>query len=292
MEEQTTINLTNVIFESLNQLFSKLFSSIDNTIYSVLDDIIFIKPSILNNSKFEQIIGTSSSNGILLIANSLVLGFIIYYSINYLISHLTYSRIDSPKQFIFKAIIFIAIMNSSLWICEQIINIIYLISNSISKLGENLFNTSINFSNFIENINKTIYLQNNEFNIFSFDGIIKSFTSFGLINLIFTYSLRYIMIQIFVLISPFAFLSLITNSSEWFFKIWIKTFISLLLVQILVLLILLLSFTINITQNSSISKILFIGIIFALSRSNNYMKEIFGGISTTVQANISSFTNN
>ncbi len=292
MEEQTTINLTNVIFESLNQLFSKLFSSIDNTIYSVLDDIIFIKPSILNNSKFEQIIGTSSSNGILLIANSLVLGFIIYYSINYLISHLTYSRIDSPKQFIFKAIIFIAIMNSSLWICEQIINIIYLISNSISKLGENLFNTSINFSNFIENINKTIYLQNNEFNIFSFDGIIKSFTSFGLINLIFTYSLRYIMIQIFVLISPFAFLSLITNSSEWFFKVWIKTFISLLLVQILVLLILLLSFTINITQNSSISKLLFIGIIFALSRSNNYMKEIFGGISTTVQANISSFTNN
>lgn len=290
--EQQTINLTDVIFNSLNELFSKLFSSIDNTIYSVLDDIIFIKPNILSNSKFEQIIGTSSSNGILLIANSLILGFIIYYSINYLISHLTYSKIDSPKQFIFKAIIFIAIMNSSLWICEQIINIIYLISNSISKLGENLFNVAINFSNFIENINKTIYMQNNEFNIFSFDGIIKSFTSFGLINLIFTYSLRYIMIQIFVLLSPFAFLSLITNSSEWFFKIWLKTFISLLLVQILILLILLLSFTININSNETISKLLFIGIIFALTRSNAFMKELFGGISTTVQANISSFTNN
>ncbi len=292
MEEQTTINLSDIIFNSLNDLFSNLFSSIDNSIYSVLDDIIFIKPDILANSKFEQILGTSSSNGILLIANSLILGFIIYYSINYLISHLTYSRIDSPKQFIFKAIIFIALMNSSIWICEQIINIVYLISNNISKLGENLFNININFSNFIENINKTVYMQNSEFNIFSFDGIIKSFTSFGLINLIFTYSLRYIMIQIFILISPFAFLSLITNSSEWFFKIWLKTFISLLLVQILVLLILILSFTIDITQNSVISKLLFIGIIFALTRSNNYMKEIFGGITTTVQANISSFTNN
>lgn len=292
MEEQTTINLSDIIFNSLNDLFSNLFSSIDNSIYSVLDDIIFIKPDILANSKFEQILGTSSSNGILLIANSLILGFIIYYSINYLISHLTYSRIDSPKQFIFKAIIFIALMNSSIWICEQIINIVYLISNNISKLGENLFNININFSNFIENINKTVYMQNSEFNIFSFDGIIKSFASFGLINLIFTYSLRYIMIQIFILISPFAFLSLITNSSEWFFKIWLKTFISLLLVQILVLLILILSFTIDITQNSVISKLLFIGIIFALTRSNNYMKEIFGGITTTVQANISSFTNN
>ena len=77
MEEQTTINLSDIIFNSLNDLFSNLFSSIDNSIYSVLDDIIFIKPDILANSKFEQILGTSSSNGILLIANSLILGFII-----------------------------------------------------------------------------------------------------------------------------------------------------------------------------------------------------------------------
>lgn len=126
---------------------------------------------------------------------------------------------------------------------------------------------------------------------FLFDGIIKSFTSFGLVNLVFTYALRYIMIQIFVLISPFAFLSLITNSSEWFFKIWIKTFISLLLVQILISLVLLLSFTIDINQNSNISKILYIGIIYALIRANIYLKELFGGISTNVHAGISNFTN-
>ena len=120
MEE--TINLTDIIFNSLNELFSKLFSSIDNSIYSLLDDITFISPELLNNNSINKILGTSSNNGILLICNSLVFGFVLYYSINYLISHLTYSRIDSPKQFIFKSIIFIAIMNSSLWFCEQIIN--------------------------------------------------------------------------------------------------------------------------------------------------------------------------
>ena len=285
MEEN--FNLTELILNSLNNIFSQFFSSLDNTLYSILDDITFIKTNIISNIYFQNILGTSSNEGILLICNSLVFGFILYYSINYLISHLTYSKIDTPKQFIFKTIIFIGIMNSSLWICEQIINIISLVNLSIFDIGQKLFNTEISFSNFIENINKTLYSSNETLNILSFDGIIKSFTSFGLVNLIFTYALRYIMIQIFILISPFAFLSLITNKSEFFFRIWFKSFISLLLVQILISLILLLSFTIEYTNNNIISKILYIGIIYALLKANNYVKELLGGISTDVNSNLS-----
>lgn len=221
---EENINLTELILNSINELFSKMFSSIDNTIYSVLDEITFINNTILENDSFKKILGESSQDGILLICNSLVLGFIIYYAINYLFSHLTYSKIDSPKQFIFKSIIFIAIMNSSLWICLEIINIISVITDGISYISQNLFGIQISFSNFIDNINKNLYIQNEAFNVFSIDGIIKSFTSFGLINLVFTYSLRYIMIQIFILLSPFAFLSLISNSSESFFRAWIKVF--------------------------------------------------------------------
>lgn len=285
---EENINLTELILTSINELFSKMFSSIDNTIYSVLDDITFITPEILSNNSFKKILGNSSTDGVLLICNSLVLGFIIYYGINYLISHLTYSKIDSPKQFIFKSIIFIAIMNSSLWICTEIINLVYLITNSISELSESIFNTSINFSSFIDKLNQKIYIQNEIFNIFSIDGIIKSFTSFGLINLVFTYSLRYIMVQIFVLLSPFAFLSLITNSSESFFKSWIKIFLSLLFVQILISLILLLAFSID--SNNTISKFLYVGIIYALTRANTYIKEIFGGISLNINSSFSNLT--
>lgn len=290
--EQEQINLTNIILDSINELFSQMFSSIDNTIYKLLDEIVFISPNIIQDNLFQKILGTNSSNGILLICNSLILGFILYYSINYLFSHLTYSKIDTPKQFIFKSIIFIALMNSSFWICEQIINIIYLITMNISNIGNTLFSSNISFSTFIDNINQTIYLSDNSFNLFSFNGIIKSFTSFGLINLIFTYSLRYIMIQIFVLISPFAFLSLLTNKSEKFFQVWFKSLISLLLVQILISLILLLSFTINISSDSNLSKLLFIGIIHALIRANSYVKELFGGISTTITNGISILNKN
>lgn len=287
--EEEKINLTEAILNSINELFSKTFSSIDNTIYSTLDYLTFISPDILKSESFQRILGSSVSEGILLICNSLILGIILYYSINYLISHLTYSQIDSPKQFVFKAIIFIAIMNSSLWICEQIINIIYIITSSISEIGFNIFNKPITFSSFIDSINKNLYTSGELLNIFSFDGIIKSFISFGLINLVFTYSLRYIMIQIFILLSPFAFLSLLTNSSECFFKVWIKSFLSLLLVQVLISLILLLSFSIELNLDSNISKILYIGIIYALIRANSYIKELFGGITTTVSSGISGF---
>lgn len=284
---EENINLTELILNSINELFSKMFSSIDNTIYSVLDDVTFINTDILSNSSFRKILGESSQDGILLICNSLVLGFIIYYAINYLFSHLTYSKIDSPKQFIFKSIIFIAIMNSSLWICTEIINLISIITEGISAISQNLFSFPIDFSSFIDNINKKLYIQEEAFNIFSIDGIIKSFTSFGLINLIFTYSLRYIMIQIFILLSPFAFLSLISNSSESFFRAWIRIFLSLLLVQILISLILLISFSIEASTNSTISKFLYVGIIYALSKANNYIKEIFGGISLDINTSFS-----
>lgn len=284
---EENINLTELILNSINELFSKMFSSIDNTIYSVLDEVTFINNTILENDSFRKILGESSQDGILLICNSLVLGFIIYYAINYLFSHLTYSKIDSPKQFIFKSIIFIAIMNSSLWICLEIINIISVITDGISYISQNLFGIQISFSNFIDNINKNLYIQNEAFNVFSIDGIIKSFTSFGLINLVFTYSLRYIMIQIFILLSPFAFLSLISNSSESFFRAWIKVFLSLLLVQILISLILLLSFSIELTSNTNISKFLYVGIIYALSKATSYIKEIFGGISIDIKSSLS-----
>lgn len=284
------INLTELILKSINELFSMMFSSIDNTIYSSLDKLTFIESSILSDGNFQKILGHSANDGILLVCNSLILGFIIYYAINYLISHLIYSKIDSPKQFIFKSIIFIAIMNSSLWICSEIINIISLITNAISDLSFSLFGEETTFSNFINTINQTIYSSNDGFNLLSFDGIIKSFISFGLINLVFTYSLRYIMILIFVLISPFAFLSLITNSSEWFFKVWLKTFISLLLVQIFISLILLLAFSIPLDGSSSLSKLLYVGIIYALTKANSYMKELFGGISYTVSASLSTFS--
>ena len=82
MENNTDIS--QIILDTINKIFETLFSSIDNNLYNVLDNLTFINSDILNDKNFEIIFGTSASNGILLIANSFLLAFILYYSIRYL----------------------------------------------------------------------------------------------------------------------------------------------------------------------------------------------------------------
>lgn len=70
MENNT---ITQSVISSINFIFEQLFSSVDNNLYSTLDNITFINSDILKNNYFENILGTSTTNGILLIANSLLL---------------------------------------------------------------------------------------------------------------------------------------------------------------------------------------------------------------------------
>ena len=103
---ENTNQITETILNTINSIFETLFSSIDNNLYSVLDDVTFISSDILNDTNFENIFGTTSSNGILLIANSLLIAFILYFSIRYLLAHLIYTKTDTPLAFILKLIIF------------------------------------------------------------------------------------------------------------------------------------------------------------------------------------------
>ena len=78
MEQQ---NISYIIFETINNLLNNLLSSIDTTLYEILDELAFIDTNILKISFFEKIFGTSSTNGLLLIANSLLIAFVIYYAV-------------------------------------------------------------------------------------------------------------------------------------------------------------------------------------------------------------------
>lgn len=132
-------NISQLIISTINTIFENLFSSIDNNLYSILDDITFISSDILNDKNFENIFGTQASNGILLISNSLLLGFLLYYACKYLLSHLTYSSSDNPSSFIFKLIIFGISMNFSFFIIEFILDLNSNITLAIRNLGESLF---------------------------------------------------------------------------------------------------------------------------------------------------------
>ena len=275
-------NVTQTIISTINNIFEQLFSSIDNNLYSTFDKITFINSDILKDNYFRNIFGTSTTNGILLIANSLLIAIIIYFAIKYFLAHFTYSKIESPKQFIFKLIIFGICMNFSYFLLEKFLDLFYDISLSIQNIGESIFQKNISFSTLINTINSTIYIGGTSINIFSVNGLLKGTLTFTLLSLVFSYSFRYIMIKVFVLISPFAILSLCLDNTSWFFKAWIKNLFSLLLIQIIVSLILVILFSVNTSNNDIFSKFIYIGGIYALIKANSFVREFIGGISTNI----------
>ena len=111
--------------------------------------------------------------------------------------------------------------------------------------------------------------------------------SVGFINLLFTYSLRFIMVKVLLLLTPFAMLTLINNSTSWFFKSWLKIFLSLLFIQPFISIILLIVFALDFNSPEIMSKILCVGSMYALIRANTYVTTFVGGISTNVTSNLS-----
>ncbi len=286
--EQT--NITQIIIDTINTILGNLFSSIDNSLYSLLDDITFINSDILNDKNFEYIFGTSTSNGILLIANSLLLGLILYFAIRYLLSHFTYSQIERPHSFLLKLVICGICMNCSYFLLSQFLDIFSNVSLSIRNLGESLFNKNICFSELILDINTNISVDTSSIDIFSLDGLIKGTISFSLLSLVFSYSFRYVLIKIFILICPFAILSNSLTSTSWFFKSWFKNLFSLLFIQIIVSIILLILFSIDYSSTNLFSKFIYIAGLYALIKANSFVRDFLGGISTDISQNVNNFS--
>lgn len=135
-------------------------------------------------------------------------------------------------------------------------------------------------------INSNFSVDTNSLDIFSLDGIIKGTLSVSLVNLVFTYSFRYVMVKVFVLLSPLAILSLSLNSTSWFFKTWIRNLFSMLFIQIIVSIVLVLLFSMDFSSSNLLFKFVYVGGVYVLIKANSFVREFIGGVSTTVSQNV------
>lgn len=278
-------NLSTTIANTINELIQNLFSSIDNNIYSYIDEIIFLTPSSISNNNFEDLF-TTSSNSILVIANALILAYLLYYCVKLFLAYYSGTQVQRPYQFIFKLILCAIIMNSSYFICEQLINITDLITQALQEIGSNFTSKTISFKTLVTELNSVISISGTSLDIFSLTGIIKSFCSIGLISLMFSYAIRLIMVKVFIILAPFAILSCSINSFSWFFRSWFRSFFSLLFMQFFITIILIVTLSLDFSSNL-ISKFLYVGSIYALTKSNTYIRNLIGGISTEINTNLS-----
>lgn len=267
-------------FNNINIIAEKIFKSVETQVFKTLDEIVLIGTDILKNEPLKNIFYDNSNNGIIIIANSLILFFIINYVLTNLISMYNGNKISNMYTFIIRIVFVVLLVNSSYYICEQILNLFELFTNSIDLFSSDIINKNVNFENL-----KEVIISINDFmnsDLLSLNGIIKGMISFGAVSVLINFSIRYVTVIFLILISPFAFVSLASDLSCDFFKVWMKLLVTNLFVQIIVKLLLLIPLSYQNTSHT-MYKIILVGTIYLIYKINNFTKEILIKFSSEIK---------
>lgn len=104
--------IVEIIINTINKLFNNIFSSINNSMFSKLDEFAFIDIKILNNRYIKSFIGDFSGGGkIIYLTDALLIAIALYFIIKYFFSVFSGVQTERPFQFIFKLFIFALIIN-------------------------------------------------------------------------------------------------------------------------------------------------------------------------------------
>ena len=289
MEEQilSSTEIVSIALDVVNTIFSNLFNSIDETIFPLLDRLVFINTNIFSTgAKFNKLLSSSPSNGVLILANCLFSAFVIYYAGRLILANLMGMQIESPSKFFMRAFLSGLSMNFSLSICKFLVTSTNLISSFFCELGQKIFGKEISFVTLISTLEPNAI---SNFDALSLNGILSGILSISSFALIISFAFRYILIEVLIILSPFAILCLSNSSTEGFFKSWFKCILSLLILQVVISIMLLIPFSLLKDSNDLLfNKILLVGSIMALLKSNQFVKEFMGGlgISTNFQSGI------
>ena len=283
-------NFPEVISKTLSTLINSLLTSIDSNVFSVLDKLVFLKSSYLFDTYFISFFTKKFS--IITLSEVLLFGFLLYYGASYLISFFTCNNYQKPLSFLTRLFFTALLIRHSMELCEKIIDFFEIITETIKTLGISMFSFHLSFSVLYDRLSK-VFLSDlkNPFGLFSFDGILKTFLSFCFVNLLFTYSVRFIYIKILIIVSPIICLSICLDQTIWIFKIWLKNFLSLLFVQIIICIILLIIFSLNNLADPLVSKLLYVGSIICLIRTTSFVREFSSGFTSDVTTSFSNIKN-
>lgn len=266
----------NDIITNLNYLLEKVFKSIEGEIFKTLDKLTTIGPEILKEEPLKNIVFENKVNGLVIIANTLILFFVIYYVFKQLIGIYNGNKIESIYVFIIRIIIVCIIVNFSYYICEEILNIFGILGESIDTYASDVINKKVTFENLKDSIINIENIINTD--LVSLDGIIKGIISFGSVSILISFSVRYVTVIFLIIISPLAFVCLSSNLTSGIFNMWVKMLIVNLTVQIGIKLLIFIPLAYK-NQNDIIYKIILVGTISLIYKFNIFIKELLARIS-------------
>lgn len=264
------------VISNLNMLSEKVFKVLEREVYETLDIIIDITPEILNKEPLKSLFSKGDINGIIIIANALILFYILHYIITQIVTIYNGKKIENIYQFLFKVIIIGILVNNSHFIYEMILKIFNGLSNAIDIFCKSFAKKDVTFSILKESIYQIKGIDKSDF--VSIEGLIKSMISFSSISVLITFSIRYVTVILLILISPIAIICLCSNSTKGITKVWLKTIFINLSIQLFVKLIILIPVVYKDTK-SSLYKVILLGSLYLLYKINSFVEKIFSKIS-------------
>lgn len=258
------------VLENINIVTEKLCKSVEEQVYPLLDKVLTIDSKILEQEPIRKIL-TNSSNAMVIIANSFIILFTIYYIYEQLVSLYNGNNTDNIFLFIIKMVVVMIIVNHSYYICERILEVFSAFSETFDSLALNALGKEASF----ENLKKAIVSLKGSLksDYLSLDGIITGIISFGSVNVLINLSIRYVTVILLILISPIALVCMASKLTEEFSKTWIKMLITNLLLQVMIKLVILIPVSISDIDNY-VYKVIMIGTIYILYKINSFEKEL------------------
>jgi len=267
------------ILSTINIIAEKIFKSVEGEVFKGLDEFLIVNESILNREPLKTLFVKSDGEGLIVLAISFVIFFLVYYIIVRTITMYNGESTENVFKYMLRVVLCVICSASSLFVCEQILSINGLLTDVIASIGKDLTGEKICFESLRE-----IAVNLDEFmseEAISVDGIIKGVISFGATSILITFAIRYVTLIFLVLISPIAIMFAASSATYGIFKSWIKMLCSTLVVQDVVLVILMIPLSVK-TIDNNLFRIILVGSIYLLYKINNFSKEFLGSISEQI----------
>lgn len=272
------MEVTNII-NAINTIAEKIFKSVEGEVFKSLDDLLIINEKILDKGPLKVLFVKNDDEGLMVLAMSFVIFFLIYYIIARTIAMYNGENVDNIFKYIIRVIICVICSASSLFLIEQILNINGLLTEVIANIGKELTGEKICFDSLREVVlNLDEYMSQEALSI---DGIIKGVISFGATTILITFAIRYVTLIFLILVSPIAIMFAASGATYGVFKSWVKMLCVNLFVQNVVVIILMIPLSVK-DVDDDLFKIILVGSIYLLYRINNFSREFLGNISEQI----------
>lgn len=220
----------NNILTNLNNIINKFCLSIKSEGYKIINNISDIDTNIFKVQPLKLLYSENNFKILLIIVNAIISAVVLYYAFKCILSLYSSASIQNIYLFIIKLILITIFSSNSFYLCKEIINFNYLISNFTEEFLEEISSEKIDYNFLEENISNLddFFKSIDKIGINGFNDLIISSYIIYLITFL---SVRYVVVLLCIILSPFAIICLISVKTRVIFEYWIKVFVINLSIQ-------------------------------------------------------------